>query len=72
MVRLAFGLLALLRSPVERLNFGDINIQGGSPQAASQGTTGAAGRQLKDAITGVINEQASMPGSPLWRLIKGV
>lgn len=54
------------------VNFGDINIQGGSPQAASQGTTGAAGRQLKDAITGVINEQASMPGSPLWRLIKGV
>ncbi|ENG7703946.1 phage tail tape measure protein [Citrobacter freundii] len=54
------------------VNFGDINIQGGSPQTASQGTTGAAGRQLKDAITGVINEQASMPGSPLWRLIKGV
>lgn len=54
------------------VNFGDINIQGGSPQAASQGTTGAAGRQLKDAITGVINEQASMQGSPLWRLIKGV
>ncbi|ECB7637796.1 phage tail tape measure protein [Salmonella enterica subsp. enterica serovar Weltevreden] len=54
------------------VNFGDINIQGGSPQAASQGTTGAAGRQLKDAVTGVINEQASMPGSPLWRLIKGV
>ncbi|EMN0394124.1 TPA: phage tail tape measure protein [Citrobacter freundii] len=54
------------------VNFGDINIHGGSPQAASQGTTGAAGRQLKDAITGVINEQASMPGSPLWRLIKGV
>lgn len=54
------------------VNFGDINIQGGSPQAASQGTTGAAGRQLKDAITGVINEQASMPGSPLWRLIKEV
>lgn len=54
------------------VNFGDINIQGGSPQAASQGTTGAAGRQLKDALTGVINEQASMPGSPLWRLIKGV
>ncbi|QEL48791.1 phage tail tape measure protein [Enterobacter sp. LU1] len=54
------------------VNFGDINIQGGSPQAASQGTAGAAGRQLKDAITGVINEQASMPGSPLWRLIKGV
>lgn len=57
---------------VPSVNFGDINIQGGSPQAASQGTTGAAGRQLKDAITGVINEQASMPGSPLWRLIKGV
>lgn len=54
------------------VNFGDINIQGGSPQAASQGTAGAAGRQLKDAITGAINEQASMPGSPLWRLIKGV
>lgn len=54
------------------VNFGDINIQGGSPQAASQGTAGAAGRQLKDAITGVINEQASTPGSPLWRLIKGV
>ncbi|MDM3222690.1 phage tail tape measure protein [Citrobacter sp. Cf088] len=54
------------------VNFGDINIQGGSSQAASQGTAGAAGRQLKDAITGVINEQASMPGSPLWRLIKGV
>ncbi|EFE8216087.1 phage tail tape measure protein [Escherichia coli] len=54
------------------VNFGDINIQVGSPQAASQGTAGAAGRQLKDAITGVINEQASMPGSPLWRLIKGV
>lgn len=54
------------------VNFGDINFQGGSPQAASQGTAGAAGRQLKDAITGVINEQASMPGSPLWRLIKGV
>ncbi|HAT3689365.1 TPA: phage tail tape measure protein [Citrobacter freundii] len=54
------------------VNFGDINIQGGSPQASSQGTAGAAGRQLKDAITGVINEQASMPGSPLWRLIKGV
>ncbi|HDF7619364.1 TPA: phage tail tape measure protein [Enterobacter hormaechei] len=57
---------------VPSFNFGDINIQGGSPQAASQGTAGAAGRQLKDAITGVINEQASMPGSPLWRLIKGV
>ncbi|HCM9486460.1 phage tail tape measure protein [Enterobacter kobei] len=57
---------------VPSINFGDINIQGGSPQAASQGTAGAAGRQLKDAITGVINEQASMPGSPLWRLIKGV
>ncbi|KZQ21288.1 phage tail tape measure protein [Enterobacter roggenkampii] len=57
---------------VPSVNFGDINIQGGSPQAASQGTSGAAGRQLKDAITGVINEQASMPGSPLWRLIKGV
>lgn len=57
---------------VPSVNFGDINIQGGSPQAASQGTAGAAGRQLKDAITGVINEQASMPGSPLWRLIKGV
>ncbi len=57
---------------VPSVNFGDINIQCGSPQAASQGTTGAAGRQLKDAITGVINEQASMPGSPLWRLIKGV
>ncbi|EOD9897982.1 phage tail tape measure protein [Enterobacter hormaechei] len=56
---------------VPSVNFGDINIQGGSPQAASQGTAGAAGRQLKDAITGVINEQASMPGSPLWRLIKG-
>lgn len=54
------------------VNFGDINIQGGSPQAASQGTAGAAGRQLKDAITGVINDQASTPGSPLWRLIKGV
>lgn len=57
---------------VPSVNFGDINIQGGSSQAASQGTAGAAGRQLKDAITGVINEQASMPGSPLWRLIKGV
>ncbi|MEG5999624.1 phage tail tape measure protein [Enterobacter ludwigii] len=57
---------------VPSVNFGDINIQGGSPQAASQGTAGAAGRQLKDAITGVINEQASMPGSPLWRLINGV
>ncbi|MBC6322406.1 phage tail tape measure protein [Enterobacter kobei] len=57
---------------VPSVNFGDINIQGGSPQAASQGTAGAAGRQLKDIITGVINEQASMPGSPLWRLIKGV
>ncbi|HDR2753488.1 TPA: phage tail tape measure protein [Enterobacter asburiae] len=57
---------------VPSVNFGDINIQGGSPQAASQGTAGAAGRQLKDAITGVINEQASMPGSPLWRLIKGI
>ncbi|MFB4697566.1 phage tail tape measure protein [Enterobacter hormaechei subsp. xiangfangensis] len=57
---------------VPSVNFGDINIQGGSPQAVSQGTAGAAGRQLKDAITGVINEQASMPGSPLWRLIKGV
>ncbi|MBJ6541113.1 phage tail tape measure protein [Enterobacter hormaechei] len=57
---------------VPSVNFGDINIQGGSPQASSQGTAGAAGRQLKDAITGVINEQASMPGSPLWRLIKGV
>lgn len=57
---------------VPSVNFGDINIQGGSPQAASQGTACAAGRQLKDAITGVINEQASMPGSPLWRLIKGV
>ncbi|EPJ2342022.1 phage tail tape measure protein [Enterobacter kobei] len=57
---------------VPSVNFGDINIQGGSPQAASQGTAGAAGRQLEDAITGVINEQASMPGSPLWRLIKGV
>ncbi|HDC4506317.1 TPA: phage tail tape measure protein [Enterobacter kobei] len=57
---------------VPSVNFGDINFQGGSPQAASQGTAGAAGRQLKDAITGVINEQASMPGSPLWRLIKGV
>ncbi|WP_431643780.1 phage tail tape measure protein, partial [Enterobacter hormaechei] len=51
---------------VPSVNFGDINIQGGSPQASSQGTAGAAGRQLKDAITGVINEQASMPGSPLW------
>ena len=57
---------------VPSVNFGDINIQGGLPQAASQGTAGAAGRQLKDAITGVINEQASIPGSPLWRLIKGV
>ncbi|HCK7208744.1 TPA: phage tail tape measure protein [Enterobacter hormaechei] len=57
---------------VPSVNFGDINIQGGSPQASSQGTAGAAGRQLKDAITGVINEQASTPGSPLWRLIKGV
>ncbi len=57
---------------VPSVNFGDINIQGGSPQASSQGTAGAAGWQLKDAITGVINEQASMPGSPLWRLIKGV
>ncbi|MCM7065800.1 phage tail tape measure protein [Enterobacter kobei] len=57
---------------VPSVNFGDINIQGGSPQTASQGTAGAAGRQLKDAITGAINEQASMPGSPLWRLIKGV
>lgn len=57
---------------VPSVNFGDINIQVGSPQAASQGTAGAADRQLKDAITGVINEQASMPGSPLWRLIKGV
>ncbi|MFY0854710.1 phage tail tape measure protein [Enterobacter roggenkampii] len=57
---------------VPSVNFGDINIQGGSPQASSQGTAGAAGRQLKDAITSVINEQASMPGSPLWRLIKGV
>ncbi|MCC9360094.1 phage tail tape measure protein, partial [Enterobacter hormaechei] len=42
---------------VPSVNFGDINIQGGSPQASSQGTAGAAGRQLKDAITGVINEQ---------------
>lgn len=57
---------------VTSVNFGDINIQGCSPQASSQGTAGAADRQLKDAITGVINEQASMPGSPLWRLIKGV
>lgn len=57
---------------VPSVNFGDINIQVGSPQASSQGTADAAGRQLKDAITGVINEQASMPGSPLWRLIKGV
>ncbi|EOH2999547.1 phage tail tape measure protein [Citrobacter freundii] len=57
---------------VPSVNFGDINIQGGNPQAASHGTAGAAGRQLKDAITGVINEQASMPGSPLWRLINGV
>lgn len=57
---------------VPSVNFGDINIQGGSPQASSQGTAGAAGWQLKDAINGVINEQASMPGSPLWRLIKGV
>ena len=57
---------------VPSVNFGDINIQGGSPQASSQGAAGAAGRQLKDVITGVINEQASMPGSPLWRLIKGV
>ena len=57
---------------VPSVNFGDINIQGGSPQASSQGTAGAAGWQLKDAITGVISEQASMPGSPLWRLIKGV
>ncbi|HHN5910636.1 TPA: phage tail tape measure protein, partial [Enterobacter hormaechei] len=36
---------------VPSVNFGDINIQGGSPQASSQGTAGAAGRQLKDAIT---------------------
>ncbi|HDL4066543.1 TPA: phage tail tape measure protein [Escherichia coli] len=57
---------------VPSVNFGDINIQGGSPQASSHGTAGAAGWQLKDAITGVINEQASTPGSPLWRLIKGV
>lgn len=57
---------------VPSVNFGDINIQGGSPQASSHGTAGAAGWQLKDAITGVIKEQASMPGSPLWRLIKGV
>lgn len=57
---------------VPSVNFGDINIHGGSPQASSHGTAGAAGWQLKDAITGVINEQASMPGSPLWRLIKGV
>lgn len=57
---------------VPSVNFGDINIQGGSPQASTQGNAGAAGRQLKDAITGAINEQASMPGSPLWRLIKGV
>ncbi|EOT4455078.1 phage tail tape measure protein, partial [Escherichia coli] len=39
---------------VPSVNFGDINIQGGSPQASSQGTAGAAGWQLKDAITGVI------------------
>ncbi|HCQ6835962.1 TPA: phage tail tape measure protein, partial [Enterobacter hormaechei] len=37
---------------VPSVNFGDINIQGGSPQASSQGAAGAAGRQLKDAITG--------------------
>ena len=73
MVRWAFGQLVLRMSPAVCLQLTSaISIFRGSPQAASQGTAGAAGRQLKDAITGVINEQASMPGSPLWRLIKGV
>ncbi|WP_376749884.1 hypothetical protein [Kosakonia cowanii] len=53
------------------VSFGDININGGAQSTAGQGTAATAGRQLKDAIVTVINEQASMPGSPLWRLLKG-
>lgn len=53
------------------VSFGDINIQGGAQSTAGQGAAASAGRQLKDAIVTVINEQASMPGSPLWRLLKG-
>lgn len=54
------------------VSFGDININGGAQSTAGQGAAATAGRQLKDAILTVINEQASMPGSPLWRLLKGV
>lgn len=53
------------------VSFGDININGGAQYTAGQGAAATAGRQLKDAIVTVINEQASMPGSPLWRLLKG-
>ncbi|MFX0565591.1 phage tail tape measure protein [Kosakonia cowanii] len=53
------------------VSFGDINIQGGAQSTAGPGAAASAGRQLKDAIVTVINEQASMPGSPLWRLLKG-
>ncbi|WP_433689717.1 phage tail tape measure protein [Kosakonia cowanii] len=53
------------------VSFGDININGGAQSTAGQGAAATAGRQLKDAIVTVINEQASMPGSPLWRLLKG-
>ncbi|MHA8112671.1 phage tail tape measure protein [Kosakonia cowanii] len=53
------------------VSFGDININGGAQSMAGQGAAATAGRQLKDAIVTVINEQASMPGSPLWRLLKG-
>lgn len=53
------------------VSFGDININGGAQSTAGQGAAATAGRQLKDAIVTVINEQASTPGSPLWRLLKG-
>jgi lambda family phage tail tape measure protein len=53
------------------VSFGDININGGAQSTAGQGAAATAGRQIKDAIVTVINEQASMPGSPLWRLLKG-
>jgi len=54
------------------VSIGDINFNSQAQQPASQGIASAAGRQLTDAIVRTVNDEATRPGTPLWRAINGV
>lgn len=56
------------------VNMGGVYVGTNNPQQGagdSSADPGAITRQLKPAIVGVISEQASRPGTPLWNAING-